>query len=221
MERWNRSIGVYVAAAVLTGVLLASQALVNVEAPDRDTSAGSRFAFMGGLRIFAANVLWNRIEPQFHEYYSGISLTDQTYMMPTLRAVTYLNPQFPQAYYVATWIAYKNVGMRDALEIARAGVENNPSSGTMHANLVQMLFIQDAEKNSAEMIEHVRLILSGTLTWTDDDNYYEGLAVTVEPLKNAGEADVAEVVLDELERMRVQGVGAGDHDHDGDGAQDH
>ncbi len=68
---------VVVIAVVLVVVLLLSQGLATATAPPDGLASTGRvlgqtgFAFLGGLRTFAAAVLWNRIEPVFHEYYQG------------------------------------------------------------------------------------------------------------------------------------------------------
>ena len=60
---------VVVIAVVLVVVLLLSQGLATVTAPPGGLASTGRvlgqtgFAFLGGLRTFAAAVLWNRIEP--------------------------------------------------------------------------------------------------------------------------------------------------------------
>lgn len=222
----NLSRAVVIAALVL--VLLACQAVAEMNAPPQGTSNAGRsigragFAYLGGLRTFAAAVLWNRVDPLLHEYYDGVRLEKQTYMMPTLRLVTALDPQFQQAYYVASWIAYKRVSPAAGLEIAQAGVDNNPRAGLMRANLVQLLYLQNRVKNDKVIRRNVDMILSkGPLTWADQDEYYEGLALTVQPLESEGRIRLADQVRAALSQMRAQGVGAGSHDHNGDGIQEH
>ena len=100
------------------------------------------FAYLGGLRTFAAAVLWNRIEPVFHTYYGGVPLDEQTYMIPTLRLVVALNPQFTQAYYISSYMVYKH-SPAEGIALAEEGLARNPDSGILHANLAQLLFIDD------------------------------------------------------------------------------
>lgn len=215
------------AVLALLVLLLASQALAQASAPPSGTSSAGRsigrtgFAYLGGLRTFGAAVLWNRIDPLLHEYYNGAPLGEQTYMMPTMWLVTTLDPQFEQAYYVASWIAFERLTHGEGIAIARSGVSNNPKSGLLRANLVQLLFIEGLSANRAEIEGNLDLILGTTLEWADEDEYYEGLAITVEPLKAVGRTELAEEVQQGLDEMRDKGVGAGDHDHDGDGVQDH
>jgi len=208
-------------------MLVGSQALATTFAPSDGTASTGRsigragFAYFGGLRTFAAAVLWNRLEPQFHEYYQGVALDKQSFAMPTLRLVTILDPQFQQAYYIAAWISFKRVGHAEGIAIARAGIESNPTAGLMHANLVQLLYLDDPIGHRREMIDHVNFIIAAKAQWKDANEYYEGLAVCVDPLKSVGETELAASVSDQLEQMRGQGLGAGSHDHDGDGQQDH
>lgn len=179
------------------------------------------FAYLGGLRRFAAAVLWNRLDPQSHEYYAETPFSKQTHMMPTFRMVTLLDPQFEQAYYLASWLARENISREEGISIARDGLAENPDSGMLVTNLVQLLFIEDARVNKPEVEALVARILGGELQWLDDETYFEGLAVSRDALGAYGRTAEAAAVTAEMERLRESGVGAGDHDHDSDGEQDH
>lgn len=214
-------------AACALVLLLASQALIaSAAAPAAGAGAGAAlgragFAYAGGLRVFAAAVLWNRIEPVFHDYYSGVPLTKQTYMMPTLRMVTALDPQFEQAYYLASWLVFDTVSTEDGIDVAREGFANNPDSGMLAGNLVQVLFVDGAQEHRAEIEQLIDRILTSKMAWFDDDAKYEALAIVRDPLREYGRTSEADEIDRLLEQMRESGVGLGDHDHDGDGVQDH
>jgi len=213
-------------AVVLAVTIVGAQALAAATAPQGGIAPTGRvlgktgFAYLGGLRTFVAAVLWNRIEPQFHGYYEGVSLTRQTYMLPTLRLVVALDPQFTQAYYISSYIVYEH-SPAEGLALAREGVAQNPKSGIMHANLAQLLFIDDKVANRAEILRQVSLGLERGTVWLDESQAYEGLAVMKQALVGLGEGEAAQAVDATLQRLRSQGVGLGDHDHDGDGEQDH
>jgi len=214
-------------AACALALLLASQALIaSAATPAAGAGAGAAlgragFAYAGGLRVFAAAVLWNRIEPVFHDYYSGVPLSKQTYMMPTLRMVTALDPQFEQAYYLASWLVFDTVSPADGIDVAREGFANNPDSGMLAGNLVQVLFVDGAQEHRAEIEPVIDRILTSKMAWFDDDAKYEALAIVRDPLREYGRTAEAEEIDRLLEQMRESGVGLGDHDHDGDGVQDH
>ena len=102
-------------AVVLLVAILGAQALAAFSAPpgaDRlDGSARSArtgFEYLGGLRKFAAAALWNRLEPQFHEYGNGKSIDQRLEFLPTMRLVQMLDPQFEQAYYVSAFMLVQN-----------------------------------------------------------------------------------------------------------------
>lgn len=179
------------------------------------------FAYLGGLRRFAAAVLWNRLDPQSHEYYADTPFSKQTHMMPTFHIVTLLDPQFEQAYYLASWLAWENISREEGISIARDGLAENPESGMLVTNLIQLLFIEDARVNKPEIEVLVARILGGELRWLDDETYFEGLAVSRDALGAYGRTAEAAAVTAEMERLRESGIGTGDHDHDGDGEQDH
>ncbi len=225
MARENRTlVAVCIAcvAVLLVAQLLAGFAAPPAAGPSTAASLGKAgFAYLGGLRTFAAAVLWNRIEPQFHEYYSGVPITEQSYMVPTMRLVTLLDPQFAQAYYVSSYIVYDKVGPAQGVAIAREGVRNNPSSGQLRANLAQLLFIQNKNANRAQVLEQIKRGLDPSAQWIDDGQRYEGYATMAMILENYGERDVATQVRNALAAMRAKGVDLGDHDHNNDGKQDH
>lgn len=213
---------------LLLGVLLGSQVLAAVAAPATAERTGTgqavgkaAFAYLGGLRTFGAAVLWNRLDPQFHEYYESGSIADLDYMVPTLAVVQALDPQFTQAYYISSYIVAKKEGYRAGIEVARAGVKNNPRSGLMRTNLAQLLYLEDPAKNEAEMLEQAKVALSDQAQWKDDEELYEGYVVFRDVMRKAGKNKIADVLDEQIEHLREEGAGEGDHDHDGDGKQDH
>lgn len=208
--------------------LMATQALAAWSAPaapaaDAGQVAGrAAFAYLGGLRTFTAAVLWNRLEPQFHEYYADeASVADLDYMVPTLALVQALDPQFTQAYYLSSYIVAKREGYPAGIAIAREGVRHNPRSGLMRTNLAQLLLLDDAKAHEAEMLEQAKVALSEQAQWRDDDEVFEGYVVFRDVMRSAGKQKVAEVLDAQIEALRGKGAGAGDHDHDGNGKQDH
>jgi hypothetical protein len=218
-------IRVFLVAGALC-LLLASQALASSVMPAERAAVGgvagkAAFAYMGGLRTFAAAVLWNRIEPQFHDYYERQSLLEQKFVFPTLAIVQALDPQFTQSYFLSSYLIARQGDFDYGLEIAREGVLNNPDSGLLRSNLAQLLYLQDQERNMPEALEHVRIGLSGDIDWANDDEYFEGLAIFRSILETAGETEVAERIGVRMQELRESGIGLGDHDHDGDGIQDH
>lgn len=218
---------VLLVAALCVLLIFGGQALGSASAPPAGSEAAASvgragFAYIGGLRRFAAAVLWNRLDPLSHEYYEGESLSKQTFMMPTFNMVTILDPQFEQAYYLASWVAHSQVSEEYGLEVAREGLERNPRSGMLTMNLAQLLFIQDADGNRAEVMSLVERIMTDTeLVWLDDETTYEALVVARDAFSHYGDPATSARIEQALERLRSEGFGAGDHDHDGDGEQDH
>lgn len=213
-------------AAVLVVVLVASMALAAASSPNRsvataDAVGKASFAYLGGLRKFAAAVLWLRIDPILHEYYASETLAEQTYMVPTLYAVIRLDPQFVNAYYVASWIVARKAGDAQGIALAREGLRANPQSGLLHANLLQLLYLTDRDKHAEEVLELTEATIGSGVYWTDEEQFYEGLAVARDVLLWDGQTERAARVEAALHELRDSGVGEGDHDHDGDGEQDH
>lgn len=219
--------GRFAVVVAMVVLLFAGQALAMVAAPASGLSSTGRvlgqagFAYLGGLRTFAAAVMWNRIEPQFHHYYGDVSISKQTYLLPSLKIISILDPQFTQAYYISSYVVTKNVGAEEGLDVARDGVAANPKSGLLRANVVQLLFIQDKEKNRAELLRRGREIMQDDVIWTDEEDMFEGFAIAAHVLEDRGDAAGAKAAYAVLDKLRSVGAGQGSHDHDGDGQQDH
>jgi len=213
-------------AVLLIVALLLAQGLAAATAPAEGLASTGKvlgqtgFAYLGGLRTFAAAVLWNRIEPVFHEYYGGVPLEEQTYMIPTLRLVVALNPQFAQAYYISSYMVYAH-SPKEGIALAREGLANNPESGILHANLAQLLFIDDKTANRREILRQISLGTDRGALWADEAQMYEGLGTMSQALDGLGEKQAADALRLRLEEIKSRGGDVGDHDHDGDGKQDH
>ena len=212
-------------AGALT-LLLASQALASSAMPPDRVATGklagqAAFAYLGGLRIFAAAVLWNRIEPQFHDYYGGQTFAEQEFMVPTLAMVQTLDPQFTQAYYLSSYMIARRGDSDLGIEIARDGIRNNPQSGLLHMNLTQLLYLQDRNANLDELVEISKAGLGDDIQWDGGEELFEAYAVFRDVFRVAGDDRYVTRLDEELDALREQGVGLGDHDHDGDGIQDH
>lgn len=227
MSRGDNSVKVVTAILVLLVALLAFQAAASATAPPGGIASTGRvigqtgFAYIGGIRTFAAAVIWNRLQPLFHSYYKGQSLSQMTWALPAMNVVQILDPQFLQAYYEASYNVYRMGKKEDAFRIARQGVENNPQSGFMRANLVQLLLIDDAKANLPEMIEHADAGMGKDAYWSNTTDLYEGLAIFRAAYRLSEQTQKADAIQTRLDELREGGVGVGDHDHDGDGEQDH
>lgn len=213
--------------ALLLVALLATQAATQWTAPPGGIAQTGRimgktgFAYIGGVRTFAAAVIWNRLDPLFHKYYSGKSLSQLSWALPAMNLVQILDPQFLQAYYEASFNVYRMGAKAEGMRIARLGVSNNPKSGFMRANLVQMLMIEDRKRNLPEMVKNADAGLRKQMYWSSDVDLYEGLAIfRVAYFLDGNKAKVA-ILNTRLKELRGSGVNVGDHDHDGDGKQDH
>lgn len=207
-------------------VLFASQALGVATAPDVPTTGTGEvlghagFAYIGIFRTYAAAVLWNRLEPVFHGYYSGVPLKDQKFMIPTVFMVQALDPQLEQPYYLGAYTLADMGDFKDALALAKRGVKENPRSGLLRANLAQILLMQDPVKNLPEMKRQADAGLSPDMTWTTPDDFYEGLAIFRTVYRRAGDTATVNRIQAAMDELSAK-IDLGDHDHDGDGVPDH
>jgi tetratricopeptide (TPR) repeat protein len=203
-RRTTLLIALALAALLVAG--LAGQALADTSAPERQTSATAGlfgragFAYLTGLRTFGAAVLWNRLEPQFHEYYEGVAIGEQTWMLSTFRIVTWLDPEFVDAYYVASWILAENGELEEGLQIAEEGAEANPESVLAQAGYAQMLYLEGDLEAAAEQAD-------ATLRATevrDATEMWESYVALREIYERTGDEAKLKAVLETMERLDEQ-----------------
>jgi len=212
------SIRWWLVALALVAVLLAGQALASASAPTGSVTSTGRvigqtgFAYLGGLRTFAAAVLWNRLEPIFHNYYDGRDLSDLPEFLPTMRLVQTLDPQFEQSYYNAAWFLYRRGRMDEALRIAREGIENNPRSGLLHANYVQMLLIDDKVGNIKTAYKSAAIGVGPTAEWMNADDKFEGYGIFRTVFRLVGDQATVEKINEIQAALRAQGAQPGRDD---------
>jgi hypothetical protein len=184
-----------VLAIVLALVLvLGGQALADVAAPDVPNGAltgqamgRAGFAYLTGLRQFAAALLWNRLEPQMHAYYGGdIGLGKMTFMLPNIKAIVTLDPQFVEAYYVAPEILIESgqqpgvtpneaaVRLQTGLDLAREGAENNPKSGIALSSYAELLFTRGKDLQAA--LPYALAALRPDVVWRTDEEQWDECA---------------------------------------------
>ena len=161
------------------------------------------------MRQFAAAALWNRLEPQFHEYGGGASIDQRLEFLPTIRLVQMLDPQFEQAYYVAAFMLARVGRDAQSLDLAREGVASNPTSGLMRANLAQLLLMQDKVGNLPEALAQAKAGIDPKTTWATGDDQFEGYGIFRTVFKLAGDTTAAEKMTKAQEALREQGAGLG------------
>lgn len=203
-ERSRSALGV-AAVVLLVGVLLVAQAGVDRLTPEGTSSAGravgrAGFAYLTGIRTFAAAVLYDRIEPLFHSYYQDRSLAEQDWVLPTVRFVVELDPQFVDAYYGAAYQLCARGDVDTGLELARLGVNNNPRSGILRASLAEILLLYAEEPGAAATQADAGL----TADWSDPIEKYRGYAIFYQVFRAAGMADKAESVKAELDALGAE-----------------
>jgi hypothetical protein len=223
--RFLRAPRVVAAVALLLSFVLVGQAMTDSLAPrqaDTGRAIGrAGFAYLTGVRTFIAAVLWNRLDPQFHEYYSGVSLSDQIYMMPTINAITTLDPQFIDAYYVAAWILTSRGQPEEGLELAALGVENNPRSGILRTSYAQILHLHAGDIDGA--IAQADIALQDG-TWRNAFEQHDNYAILKSIYKAAGDTakvDQLDAEIERIDELLGDSLPPGTHDHDGDGVADH
>jgi len=201
--------------ALLLGVLLGAQAVGAASVPPGGVASTGRllgqtsFAYLGGLRTFAAAVLWSRIDPQFHQYYQEKMDKSFAVFMPTMRLVLALDPQFEQAYYTAAFYLAQNGHLDTGLALAQDGVRNMPNSGLLRANYIQLLRMQDKVGNRAKMLEQAKLGLAPDTRFANADDEFEALGVFRSVFQQAGDTATASAIARVQDQLRSQGAQVG------------
>ena len=193
-DRLQTRLTVAVVALALLAVL-GGQTLADRAAPEAPNGAltgqamgRAGFAYLTGLRQFAAAFLWNRLEPQMHKYYGGdIGLGKMTFMLPSIKAIVTLDPQFVEAYYVAPEILIENgtlpgvsaaeaaARLKAGLDLAREGTQNNPKSGIALTSYSELLLTRAKETTAA--LPYAERAMAPDIVWRTDEEEWDAMAV--------------------------------------------
>ena len=166
------------ALCVLTG----AQALATASVPPVAQLSQSKvvgqagFAYLGGIRLFLAGVLYSRLDPQWHQY-GAQDIKNRLDLLPTIRLIQALNPQMEQSYYYVSYVLMVRGRTADALALAKQGIANNPQSGLLRANYVQLLLEQDKKKNLPLMLAQTKLGLGPDIRYSSSDDEFEAYGI--------------------------------------------
>lgn len=219
---------VIVLVVLFLTLALGGQALADHAEPQASGSATTDaieragFAYLSGFRTYAAAVLWNRLDPILHGYYSGVPFRDMTYMVPTINAVVTLDPRFIDGYYVGAWIVASNDHVAEGIALARKGAEANPESGLLRTSYAQMLQIWGEDLPAAH--EQAIIAMHPDMKWRDGFEEHDSYAIIGSIMRLSGDGVRAAQVDAEIERIDIElgdSLPPGSHDHDGDGKPDH
>lgn len=213
MQKILDSRGALVAVGiVLVAVLLGAQFLGNMTAPPSGVSSTGRsvgkaaFAYLGGLRTFAAAVLWNRLDGQYDNYFEGVHFKDVTFIMPTIFFVTKLDPNFVQAYYVGGYLLAERGMWDEAYKLAGEGIANNPNSGLVRASYVQILLRQDKKKNLAAALKQARIGVGPGMYYSSIDDEFEAIAIFRSVFNLVGDRGVVAAIMARQRQLYKMGA---------------
>ena len=208
------AVRIVLAFVLLFALLFGAQALASASAPPGGVSSTGHiigqtgFAYLGGLRVFAAAVLWNRLDPIFDSYYGQFDKYFATFL-PEVHLVQVLDPQFEQSYYVTSFWLQRTRRTKEALALAELGLKNNPSSGLMRANLAQLLFLQGKGKVTQRLLELAREGVSRDVTWANPDDQFEGYGIFRAIFDKAGDRAAVKAISDAQAVLKRNGAAPG------------
>jgi tetratricopeptide (TPR) repeat protein len=95
----------------------------------RRANGSPAFALVAGsFRSVAANVLWVKVDAYHHEWEEqGRDWSKNADLLPILRAITFLDPHFIEAYSLHAFLLQHQNRPRQALAMLREGIRNNPN----------------------------------------------------------------------------------------------
>jgi hypothetical protein len=190
-----------IAAVLLAALLLGGQAagdvLLRASRGSATQSVGrAGFAYLTGIRTYAAAVLWARLEPINDKYYETTTLAEKKYLLPSIRMVTLLDPQMEEPYYIGPWLLWE-AGLKDNGEkLAREGIERNPGSGWLHAGYAQLLVV---EKRMPEAAREADLAMRGK--WPSYADEYEALPALEIAFDRTGQRAKGDAIRAERARL--------------------
>ena len=202
-------------AALCVVLIVGAQALAAVSAPPVGQLSQSKvvgaagFAYLGGLRVLGAGLLSARLDPQFHQYNGDKQFQDRLDLLPSIRLIQALNPQLEQPYYFVSYVLAMKGRFGDARALAAEGIKNNPTSGLLRANYVQILLVQDRKKNLPLMVQEMRIGLGSNITYSSIDDQFEAYGVFRTVARLAGDTKTVQMLQAEQDRLRGMGANTG------------
>lgn len=207
------------AVLVALAIVVSGQSLADAAAPEVPNGAltgqavgRAGFAYLTGLRKFGAAALWNRLDPQMHEYYGATGLGRMVFMLPNVKAIVTLDPQFVEAYHVAPVIlidsgkepgvsaAEAEARLKTGLDLAREGVTNNPKSGVLLVSYAELLFTRAKDLTAA--LPYADRAFAPDVVWRTDEEHWNALALMRAIFTKAGDttkAAAAQAIMTRIE----------------------
>jgi uncharacterized membrane protein len=146
-----------------------------------DSNTSSVYMLAGEFRTVFANLLWIKTEQYHHEYTAhGRDWTKDDETLGLIRLITRLDPHFPEAYAVGTYL-YAD-GRRDdhkAMKYLLEGIYYNPKEWSLH----QIAAIMYAHRTHSpeRALYHAKLALK----YCNDDFYQKSLKKLIVTVENS------------------------------------
>lgn len=191
-------------------MIVGAQALAAASAPpvtqlsQTKVIGQSGFAYLAGLRLVAAGLLNRNLEIQFHQYGAG-AIKDRTDLLPATRMIQLLNPQLEQPYYYVSYVLAMRGDWKSAIDLAEEGIRNNPTSGLLRANYVQLLLIQDAKRNLPLAVAQMRYALSRDMTYSSAQDQFESYGIFRAVCALIGDHTTDATLKAEQQRLSAEG----------------
>lgn len=212
-----------IVAVICICLIVGAQALAAASAPKAGTLSQTAvvgqagFAYLGGLRLFGAGLLYARLDTQLHQYNSGKNIKDRLDLLPTIRLVQALNPQLEQPYYYVSFVLQQRGMHKEALALAQDGIKANPTSGLLRASYVQLLMMQDRKGNLPTMIQQAQAGLSPKAQYSSVDSQFWSYGVYKSVAHLAGDKEAEQAINAAQQQLGKMSSGANSNANGGGG----
>lgn len=202
-RRWYTAAAVFaVCIALVTGGGLLAAGAASPTVTTGKVLGRASFAYLTGLRTFAAAVLWNRLDVVNDAYYEKAALTEKAFLMPSIAVITMLDPHLVDAYAVGGWIVARNGKPERGLRVLREGVRQNPDDGHLRMVLAQVLAFYGGDQAGA--IRETDEAVSGR--WSNPDDEYADLSFARSLYRRAGRVADAKRIDARMSEIEASGA---------------
>lgn len=211
MEAPSAAVRATLVVVVCACMIVGAQALAGATAPpvtqlsQTKVIGESGFAYLAGLRLVAAGLLNRNLDIQFHQYGAGEAIKDRADLLPATRIIQLLNPQLEQPYYYVSYVLARRGDWKGAMALAEDGIRNNPTSGLLRANYIQLLIIQDTKRNLPLAVAQMRYALSRDMAYSSLQDRYEAYGVFRGVCVLIGDKSTDAALAVEQERIAAEG----------------
>ena len=215
--RANGRLAVLVAAALVFALLAGQWAVAATSPPTGVADTGrlgkTGFAYLGGIRTFAAAALWNHLDPQFDGYYSGSLKKAVSHVAHDVHGRDSGPAVHAGVSSGVDWSSEQAIRSRESRSPVREWPTTRTPESCTPISLSYCCSTTGANRKEA-LANAQEGVRPGTL-WANSDEEYEGLATIRGVLNALGATDAVPAISARLDRLRAGDPASGSETPDG------